>query len=329
MDDESVLRIYDERYALAYDERFLRGEAWTNVLSQYMEEVLREVMPRGGSWLDAGCGTGWYLSRFPDVERAGFDLSPGMLAVAARRNPGVPLVQGSFLHDKREWIGRWDLVTNLWFAYQHVSSMREVEDVIARHASWVSPSGTLLVHVGDSEDLYPHTSIPWESRQHGGSVFVTAVMWTWKEADGTRHDDLVAPQLQRMVNMIARHFDEIEVRWWPRVGAAPRFKAVIARKKRPHPRTLEEVGDTYPFTSVYPPMDHPMEAAFNRQLKDAAAGADNTETKPGASADLSAVSSEDLLRELGQRAKSGRLLKAAANRIGQSVTGRKRSRPRR
>jgi SAM-dependent methyltransferase len=322
LDDESVLRIYNERYALTYDDRFLHGEPWTRVLSQYMEEVLRDVMPRGGSWLDVGCGTGWYLSRFPDVERAGLDLSPAMLEVAARRNPHVPLTQGNFLDDTPEWNGRWDLVTNLWFAYQHVSSMRDAEDVIARHASWVSPAGTLIVHVGDSEDIHPHTAIPWESRQHGGSVFVTAIMWSWKEADGTRHDDLVAPQLQRMVNIIARHFDDIEVRWWPRTEAAPRYKAVIARKKRRHPRTSQEVGDNYPFTSVYPPPEHPMEAAFDRRIKEASAPACGSETKIGSNAELSAISSEKLLRELAHRTRSGRLFTAAARRLIRRVTRR-------
>lgn len=321
MDDQSVLRIYNERYALAYDDRFLHGEPWTQVLSQYMEEVLREVMPAGGSWLDVGCGTGWYLSRFPEVKRAGLDLSPAMLEFAARRNPHVPLVQASFLDDKPEWNGRWDLVTNLWFAYQHVPSMRDIENVLARHAAWVSPAGTLLVHVGDSEDFYPHTTIPWESRQHGGSVFITAVMWSWKEADGTRHDDLVAPQLQRMVNVIARHFDDIEVRRFPQAGTAPRFKAVIARKKRQQPRTAEEVGDNYPFTSVYPPPHHPLEMTTDARARQVSMQA---EAKTGSSSELSAISSETLLRELAERAKSGRLLSAAANRLSQRLRGRKR-----
>lgn len=323
MDEAQVLSIYNQRYALGYDARFLHGEPWKHVLSQYLEEILRDVMPAGGSWLDVCCGTGWYLSRFPDVDRAGFDLSPAMLALAARRNPHVPLIQGSFLDDKPEWNGRWDLVTNLWFAYQHVSSIRQLEDVIARHAAWVSPAGTLLVHVGDSEDLYPHTSIPWESPVLGGSVFITAIMWSWREADGTRHDDLVAPQLPRMVNIIARYFDDIEVRWFPRVGIAPRFKAVVARRKRPQPRSSQEVGDNYPFTNVYPSPDHPMEVEFDRRAKEEALRrAPVSEAAPGSNSGVSGVSTISLLRELAHRTRSGRLFSAAANRLIRGLTRR-------
>jgi SAM-dependent methyltransferase len=312
LDDESVLRIYDERYARTYDERFLHGEPWKDVLSQYMEETIGGLIPPGGSWLDVACGTGWYLSRFPDVERAGLDLSPAMLEFAARRNPRVPLIHGSFFDDKPEWNGRWDLVTNLWYAYQHTSSMRDIEDVIARHAAWVSPTGTLLVHVGDSEDFYPHTSIPWESLVNGGSVFITATMWSWKEADGTRHDDLVAPQLQHMVNMIARYFDDLEVRWWPRVGIAPRFKAVVARKKRQQPRTSREVGDNYPFASVYPPPDHPLEVEFDRRAREASRQGSVSHATTGTASDVSAASTGNLLRELAHRTRNGRVFSAAA-----------------
>lgn len=323
MDDEKVLSIYDARYALTYDERFLHGEPWKDVLSQYMEEVLRAVMPPGGPWLDVCCGTGWHLSRFPDVERAGLDISSAMLEVAARRNPDIPLLQGSFLQDRAEWNSRWELVTNLWYGYQHVSSMRDLEDVIARHASWVSPTGTLLVHVGDSDDLYPHTSIPWESPVLGGSVFINAILWSWREADGTWHEDLVAPRLPRMINMIARYFDHVEVRWWPRVGIAPRFKAVVARQKRRQPRTVQEVGNNYPFTNIYPPPDHPLEAAFDRRAREEALRqAPVPEGRSGSTSELSAVGTANLLREIAHRTASGRLFSAAARRLLRGLTRR-------
>jgi SAM-dependent methyltransferase len=62
------------------------------------------LQPQAGEHiLDAGCGTGRNLGPILDAgaSAAGFDFSEGMLAVAARRFPNVPLQRGD-LHD-RPW----------------------------------------------------------------------------------------------------------------------------------------------------------------------------------------------------------------------------------
>ena len=310
MNQDEVLRLYDEKYARSYDGRFLQGGPWKDVLAEYMVEVIRELLHSGDCWLDVSCGIGWHLSQFPSVTRAGLDLSPGMLAIAAERNPDVRLFEGSYRDNRPAWDNQWDLVTNLWFAYQYVESMREVDDVLARLASWVSPSGTLLVHVGDSEDLPPWKAMSWETPLLSGSLYLTGLVWSWKEANGTRHDDLVAPHLQRMVNMTARHFEQIEVRRWPVHSEGPRHKAIICRRKRPSPLSSCEVGDTYPYAEVY---------ARARHLADVAP--DVRRTLRSDSGVRSAATTE-LLRELGRRVRNGRLLTAASRHIWQALSHR-------
>lgn len=268
MDRDQIHEIYDSWYAESYDERFLSGGPWNDNLFAYQLEVIGELLPAGGRWLDVACGTGKHLASFPDVDREGFDLSPAMVARARDRNPGVEIEEGSFLDEQGERVGRYDLVTNFWLAYQLVDTLNDVERAVQNMASWVSPEGSLLIHVGDAEDLTrgaeAHSArgieLPWEATVVEESLYITSVTWTWREANGRTHQDLVAPQLQRMVNIVARDFEEVEVRRWPAIDdVSGRPKAVIGRKKRAVRLSAAEVGVTYPYELVYPPRDHPLE----------------------------------------------------------------------
>lgn len=263
MDRDEILRIYDPWYADTYDERFHGGDAWNANLAAYKVEVVGELLPPGGRWLDVGCGTGKHLSAFPDVEREGLDLSPSMVEKARAANPGVTINEGSYLDEHPEWVGHWDVVTNLWLSYQFVDSLKQLEQAVANMASWVAPDGCLFLHVADCEDVARGTVLPWEDPEtpvFGDSLYVTSVTWTWKESNGRTHHDLVAPQLQRMVNIVARDFEEVEVRRWPAIDLhSGRPKGVVGRRKRAQPLPLADVGSAYPYTLVYPPRDHPRE----------------------------------------------------------------------
>src|SRR5207247_9897062 len=63
-----------------------------------MHRILRLTLARGGGRaLDAGCGTGFQaaLLRWFGYETHGLDIAAGMLAVARRRLPKIPAVQGT------------------------------------------------------------------------------------------------------------------------------------------------------------------------------------------------------------------------------------------
>jgi SAM-dependent methyltransferase len=263
VDKDEILTIYDPWYAENYDERFHGGDPWNDNLGAYKIELVGELLPPGGRWLDTGCGTGEHLAAFPDVERCGLDLSPHMLEKAAAKNPTATFVNGSYLDEHPEWVDSWDLVTNLWLSYQFVDSIKDVERAVRNMSSWVAPTGSLMMHVTDCEDVARGIQLPWEDPEtpvFSDSLFITAVLWTWRESNGRVHKDLVAPQLQRMVNIVAQCFEEVEVRRWPSIAAgADRPKGVIGRKKRPAPISADEVGYTYPYTLTFPPRDHPRE----------------------------------------------------------------------
>ena len=110
METKQVLETYDDDYAATYNQKFLLNES-SKRDADFEASLLRQFLSKGASWLDVACGTGYFLSLFPDVKRAGLDISPAMLAHARRENPGVELFQRSFLDEIPEWEGRWDVVS--------------------------------------------------------------------------------------------------------------------------------------------------------------------------------------------------------------------------
>lgn len=235
MKRREVVDIYDEAYATTYDERFLLNDC--QVRSEHELEIVRQLLVPGGPWLDVGCGTGYVLSRFPGVLRAGLDLAPAMLAQASRANPDALFIrEGDFLDDLPEWRGQWALVTCMWYAYCLVESMTEVERVIRNLAHWTSDLGACFVPLCDPALLAADVHIPYHTAQrfHGGSLTITGVIWNWIEESGIQHQNMVTPQVEHMVTMFNEYFNVVEIVEYPlyKPGWNPQRKAIIARAKK-------------------------------------------------------------------------------------------------
>ena len=236
MDSRSVNELYDEAYAEAYDQRFLL-DAWPKHGAEVELGIIRTLLSTGGRWLDVGCGTGWFLSRFPEVERAGFDLSPAMVARATAANPTALFIEErSFLDSCPAWNGHWDLVTCMWQPYNYVDSVWQVEQLLDNLAAWTRPGGALFLPVLDLEDIRPHVVVPYEIEPDvwGGTISLTSITWTWREAGtGKVHAHLVAPQAEHFVRYLSSSFRKIEVIRYPpfEKGGVAR-KAVLATERR-------------------------------------------------------------------------------------------------
>ncbi|MBY0277396.1 class I SAM-dependent methyltransferase [Candidatus Binatia bacterium] len=235
--EQQLLRVYDADYARSYDERFI-ANAHYRVKTEFETETLRRLLATCRPWLDVACGTGWFLSRFPDVPRTGLDLSPAMLEIARRANPhDAELRQGSFLDPIPEWSGRYGLVSCMWYSYGYASSIGALRSLVANLACWTADDGACFVPICDPENLGRGIRVPFRRRMSGyppAPLFITSVTWTWDEGDGRLHPDMVAPPVEAMVALFDEHFREVEVvrypafHWWTRRCR----KALIARGKR-------------------------------------------------------------------------------------------------
>lgn len=238
MDRRQVLATYDEAYARSYEEKFILNKHYRSK-SEFEITVLKRLLGDGGPWLDVACGTGYFLSRFPGVPRAGLDISPAMLAIARKSNPDALLFrEGDFTDEFPEWDGAWSVVTCLWYSYGLVESIAAVRAVVSNLARWTADEGVCFVPVFEPANLGRGVKVPYLLRQAGfppETLVITGVTWSWIEASGKRHDDMVAPQMDYMVGFFSEYFDTVEVVTYPpfKPWRRRRRRAIIARAKKP------------------------------------------------------------------------------------------------
>jgi len=238
MDKNDVLEVYDEDYAQEYNQRFLLNEI-SKENADFEQETIRKLLGEigeGATWLDVACGTGYFLSHSPNVERAGLDLSPAMLKVAKQANPNALFVQGDYRDKHSHWEGKWDLVSCMWWAYGYVESLPQLEAVIENLAGWTSEQGICFLPVCEPAGLGGgELKLPYTCKNlggNGGLVQFEGVIWSWIDEElGKQHLNMLAPQLEYMLALFSKYFNQVEVFEYPSFRGASR-KAIVARSKK-------------------------------------------------------------------------------------------------
>jgi SAM-dependent methyltransferase len=230
---DEIRRLYNSDYAASYDARFLQSEP-TAADTQYELQLLNSFLTPPTSWLDVACGTGYFLSRFHQIERVGLDLSSAMLDRAKTINPGVEFVQHDFREPIGIWADRFGLVSCMWYAYGYVETLRELSQLIENLAAWTAPTGRCFVPLADP-DLLARTMIPYRlDTRHEGDIFITGILWTYAEDKERVHRHMVAPNLRYMVEQFELFFEQVEIISYPQVEPAiGRRPALVASRKRP------------------------------------------------------------------------------------------------
>lgn len=104
------------------------------------------VVP-GARVLEAACGTGGHLVHMQRRYRvAGFDLSAGMLEVARRKLPDVPLRQADMITVRPEQVdGTYDAVCSLFSSIGYVWPEPRLRQALASLAGLLRPGGVLVL----------------------------------------------------------------------------------------------------------------------------------------------------------------------------------------
>jgi ubiquinone/menaquinone biosynthesis C-methylase UbiE len=166
-------------YDALNDWKDYRGE------SQRLETIARRFgRPGKTSWLDVACGTGRHLEFLGRRHyTTGADGSREMLRIARRRLPGVRLVLGD-MRDVR--LGRrFDVVSCLFSAIGHLTTVRDVRRTLANFARHVNPGGVVIVEPWIERSAFRPGSI--YLRTHASPGFTVARL-SYSSRRGRRSD---------------------------------------------------------------------------------------------------------------------------------------------
>ena len=220
MKSDKMNKLYDADYAQKYDERFIYDEQYKDS-PEFELEILTRLVTISETWLDVGCGTGHFMSKFPNAKRAGLDISKGMLEVAREKNStALFLEEGDFRVDRPDWNGKWDLVSCMWCAYCYVDSMAEIDKVISNLSNWTSETGVCFLPICDIEDVtYGRAELPHEIPDieiFGGPSYLNGVIWTYidKKHD-KKHENLLSPHIEYLTRLFRATFDRVETVYYP------------------------------------------------------------------------------------------------------------------
>lgn len=289
-----VQAVYDDEYAAAYDGRFLLP-SYTRASTEFELQILARELTSNAAWLDLGCGTGYFLSQFPNVRRAGVDISPAMLRVARERNPDVDFYERDFRDPAPDWKRAWTVVSCMWSAHAYVDTIDDVEAVLSNMVEWTAEGGSLFIPLIDLTALgRPDHSYREATRNFSGETRIHGVIWSWIDGDaGKLHSKLISAHVDQFIEWLEPHFDRIRVAQYPLIENMDPRIAVLATGRRARAN-----------------MDSP--AIVERDARPL--GPDEPNRTEGRTAILNAFTIEELLGEFISRLTPKRIARGAARR---------------
>lgn len=118
---------------------------------------------KGTTALAIGCGLGDDAEELArrGFETTAFDISPTAILWCRRRHPGSPVsyATADLLHPPLHWQGRFDFVLESYTLQVLPAALRL--EAIRHVASFVAPSGVLLVIARAREETDPKGAMPW------------------------------------------------------------------------------------------------------------------------------------------------------------------------
>ena len=201
--------IYDESYAPVYEQLHIEHPFW-DAKHEFNVRTIASLLHPLGLWMDACCGQGWHLARFPRHRRVGLDISAAQLRRAKQRNPGVSLIQADISDYEFPDGQQFDLVTSFWSAYSYMNDELKIRAFVEKLVRWTAPGGSLYLEATVPEDLEGFNDCDF-AKETGTKVVLESpdgVLWQFHDPGGIHR--MMSPPREFFRELIAPHFAKVE-----------------------------------------------------------------------------------------------------------------------
>lgn len=209
---EEILETYNDKYADEYNNKFISSDWNLNSINFQLSE-LKKIIKLDSKWLDVACGTGYVLSQFSEVSgREGLDLSVSMLQKAKEKNKGINFYQRNFLDVNADLTNRYEVITCMWWAYCMVETMQNIRQLIFNFSNWLTDDGVVFLPLCNPQKFdTQNIKIPYIDQNVPGEIKLTSIVWSWKEENGSRHDNVLSPLVPHMKVLFEEFFESVEI----------------------------------------------------------------------------------------------------------------------
>ncbi|MCB9185948.1 MAG: class I SAM-dependent methyltransferase [Flavobacteriales bacterium] len=235
---------YSEEYADRYDGLWPENPDYEKETRFHIETINSLITPNG-QWLDVGCGTGYFLSQFKGVKRAGIDISEPMLNKARTSNSDAMFFKTHDICESNvDWNDKWDLVTCTGQPWSYLNHIELIKQTVENLYTWTrKESGVCMLTPIDVLDMFNLKPEYWYSNSHfqkNVPTAINAIIWSLHEIDsGSKHDHLIYPNFDQWIRWFSLYFNTIEVTHWPIEGYNIPRRCIICRDKKEEPNTEE------------------------------------------------------------------------------------------
>lgn len=206
--------VYNKEYASRYNDIWGDSDKWGPLAKQHID-TFRQLLSEDTKWLDAGCGTGYFMSCFPEIDRTGFDKSEGMLEEAREANPGIELRKADLRERVTEWEGKWDLVSCTGQPWTYLPVLSDIHTAVSNLAAYTNSEGKLFLTFFDISDFTENSLPQFNSSADipDDQFFVNGVVWSLNE-NGAEHKDMILPNIDQWIRWFSEYFMQIEIIHW-------------------------------------------------------------------------------------------------------------------
>lgn len=207
------MKLYGREYASLYDKMWIDNPVWKEEMN-YIQSLIAQHVSADKKWLDAGCGTGFFLKKFKGFPRAGFDLSEGMLEEAKSGNEDcLFLNQHDISMPWAEWNNQWDFISCTGQPWCYLPSMQQIENVVKNIYDWLTVDGKCLLVPDDVQSAFKcsvNYNFDINSEAVVNKQIMNAIIHSFYDGY-SNHQYMIYPLLDQWVRWFSVYFERIDI----------------------------------------------------------------------------------------------------------------------